>query len=189
MLDGKLKVHGRDSLLGLAESPVYTSDLSEVAANAAVANGRRHGVQVDARSGSLFEPWKGMTFDTILDDVSGVAAEAAAASTWFKGVPCDADVDGTALINQVIEQAPAHLNKGGRLFFPVISLSNQEKIVSKAKIVFSHVEEVSHQEWPLPKEMLGAVPVLEKLQAQGHVKLEKKFGMVLFATDVFVAHD
>ncbi len=175
------------SKMGLASSPVYASDLSEQAVECARANSRRHGCEIVARSGSLFAPWQGERFDTILDDVSGVAEEIAKVSPWFAGVPCASGPDGTDLVCEVIRQAPQHLAPGGRLFFPIISLSNGERILESANRAFRSVKKIAHKDWPLPAEMKPHADLIKAMNAEGRVKITQKFGMIIFHTDVYVA--
>jgi len=175
--------------LGLASSPVYASDLSPEAVDCARANAQKHGCDLVARSGSLFEPWTGDSFDTILDDVSGVAEEIARISPWFANVPCASGADGADLVCQVIRECPAHLRPRGRLFFPVISLSNGERILKVAGETFKSVTKIAHEEWPLPKEMAPHAALIKRLQQDGKIQITQKFGMIIFSTDIYVAHN
>ena len=59
--------------LGFVKDQLYASDLSEDAVQCTKTNGRIHGCELTARTGSLFEPWKEELFDYIVNDVSGVA--------------------------------------------------------------------------------------------------------------------
>src|SRR5579884_3783857 len=70
---------------------VCASDLSAAAVRLARENAARHGVALDCRRGSLFEPWEGERFDLIVDDVAGVAEPLARLSGWYPAaVPSDA---------------------------------------------------------------------------------------------------
>lgn len=172
---------------GLAKGPMYASDLGEAAVACTQKNFFNHGVEVVAKSGSLFEPWKGETFDYILDDVSGVAEEIAMVSPWFRNVSCESGVDGIDLVIQVIEQAPNYLTSEGILFFPIISLSNERKILDKAHEKFESVERLTHQEWPLPEEMKPHTELIMRLNREGHVTVIKKFGIMILYTDIYAA--
>lgn len=174
-------------LIGLIESPLYSSDLSEKAVDCILQNADNHHVPVVAKVGSLFEPWEGEKFDYIVDDISGVADEAARLSPWFENVPCESGVDGTELITQVLHNAAGYLNPRGALFFPVISLSNVNRILDVAHQNFTHVEQLRREEWPLPKEMHKHISTLSRMQEEGHIQFTEKFGMVLWFTDIYVA--
>ena len=112
-----------------------------LAVNCARDNAKLHQCPIDAKCGALLEPWEGETFDYIVDDVSGVAEEAARLSPWFKAVPCQSGPDGTSLVTEVINKAPAYLKKGGSIFFPVVSFSNVNKIVKTTNVTQSAMVE------------------------------------------------
>ena len=172
---------------GLVKSPLFASDLSEPAVRCSRINFERHRCPSDVRSGSLFEPWFGHKFDVIVDDISGVSEEVSAVSPWFRGVPCESGRDGTTLIVDVIRNATQYLTSQGRFFFPVISLSNVDILLKNAKENFNTVERVARQEWPLPDELKLHMPLLEKLNDEGCIKLHKRFGMILWYTEIYCA--
>ena len=174
-------------LQGLINSPLCASDLSASAVLCSRENLKRYGCAAEVRGGSLFEPWQGKKFDVIVDDISGIAQGVADVSPWFQGVPCDTGKDGTDLVVEIIRNAPKHLNDGGSFFFPVLSLSNVDMLLQKARENFATVERVGRQDWPLPAELKVHMPLLRKLSAEGSIKLEEKFGMVLCYTEVYFA--
>jgi len=174
-------------LHGLVKSPLFASDLSEPGVNCSKVNTERYECMADVRSGSLFEPWLGHKFDVIVDDISGIAREVADVSPWFQGVPCDSGKDGTSLVVEIIQDAPQYLCEHGKFFFPVISLSNVDILLEVAKENFSTVEQISRQEWPLPDELKKHLPLLERLNDEGLIKLERRFGMFLWYTEIYCA--
>jgi precorrin-6B methylase 2 len=175
--------------IGLVKGSLYASDLSEEGVNSTKENARQHQCPIVVKSGGLFEPWENEKFDFIVDDVSGVSKEVAKISPWFNKVPCDSGYDGTSLVVEVIQKADSHLNFGGRLFFPIVSFSNVNKILMAARKNFLHVERLVHEEWPLPKEMNRHIVLLKRLQEEGHIQFVEKFGMVLWFTDIYVAYN
>ena len=175
--------------LGLVTSPLYASDLSEQAVKCLESNAATHSCPVVARCGQLFEPWQNESFDYIVDDVSGVAEKVAKISPWFQQVPCEAGADGTALVIQVLQEAQNHLSQGSQLFFPAVSFSNVDRIVAVARKTFTHVKQLVHDEWPLPKEMYEHLSLLKSLRDNGDVHFTEKFGMVVCFTDVYVAYN
>jgi methylase of polypeptide subunit release factors len=175
--------------MGLAEMPVFASDVSEKAVACAERNARAHGCEMVAKAGSLFEPWRGERFDMILDDVSGVAEEIARVSPWFANVPCASGPDGTDLVRAVIEAAPDYLVASGSLVFPIISLSNGPRILDCARSRFSEVTELGHHDWPLPPEMRGHADLLKRMHDQGSIRITQKFGMIIFHTDIYEARN
>lgn len=172
---------------GVIQAPVYASDLSADATALAKDNYASHGLSAVIRCGSLFEPWAGERFDLIIDDISGVAEPVAKVSPWFDNVPCNSGRDGTDLVRDVIAHAHDYLNDGGRLVFPVLSLSNRRRIIAAAQAAFTRVELLTRKDWPLPKEMAPHTGLLRELAAEGVIEVAEKFGMVLWSTEVYVA--
>ena len=168
---------------------VCGSDLSAAAVRLACHNAARNGVNVDCRRGSLFEPWAGERFDVIVDDVAGVAESIARLSGWYPAaVPSDAGPDGTRWILEVLEQAPDFLAPGGRLVFPVLTLSREASVLDRARARFAVVEQVEEQWYPLGEELLAHFPEIETLAGAGSVRLEKRGSRWCWATRIFVAY-
>ena len=174
--------------MGVVDSPLYASDLSERAIDCANKNAELSDCSIVAKCGSLFEPWENEQFDYIVDDVAGIAQEVAQNSPWYNNVPCESGIDGTLLVNEIIKEAKEYLKPQGALFFPAISFSNVDAIVTTAREHFLHVKELSHTEWPLPKEMYAHLDVLKRLQRQGYIQFVEKFGLILYFTNVYVAY-
>ena len=173
--------------LGLAQQPLYASDLSEPAVVCAQRNAAEHGIAIAARGGRLFEPWGEETFEIVVDDVSGVAQDVAQVSPWFQGVPCESGPDGTDLVVEVLAQASKHLCPRGRLFFPAISLSDEGRILKAARRCFSSVRKLRQEEWPLPKGMYVHRDLLYQLREEEKIWFSEKFGMILFRTSIYCA--
>jgi SAM-dependent methyltransferase len=171
------------------ETPLFASDLSKEACECARRNAATLGIPADVRHGALFEPWAGMTFDIILDDVSAMGEDLARVSSWFDGVPCLSGRDGTELINEVIRRAPEYLSQDGVLFAPVLTLSNVEHILEVAASTFSSVELVMSREWVLPSEMLREKELLRELRSEGLITLEEKFGILTWWTHIYALHN
>lgn len=159
---------------------VYASDLSLEA----ITRMKMTYPDIDVRQSDLFEAWD-MKFDYIVDDVSGVAEEIAKVSPWFKGVPCNSGKDGADLVVKVLEEASKYLNENGKLFFPIVSLSNVNRILDTANRLYK-VELLSHTDFPLPQEMYKYIDLLRELKKEG-IQFQEKFGMILFFTDIYMA--
>ena len=173
--------------MGLARPPLYASDVSESAVALARRNAGRHGVTMDARTGSLFEPWDDMRFDCVVDDVSGIAQDVARLSPWFgESIPCASGPDGSELTCAVVRAAGAYLAADGVLLIPVISLSAASRILDLAHRRFDVVEKVNEQKWPLPAELAPHVDFLRHLRDEGLIAFDEKFGMVLCTTAVYL---
>ena len=42
---------------------------------------------------------------------------------------------------------------------------------------------------PLPKEMIKDISTLEKLKKKGYINFEKKFGIIIWSTEIYLAYD
>ena len=167
---------------------VCASDLSAGAVRLARHNASRTGAVVDCRRGSLFEPWGGWSFDLIVDDVAGVAEPLARASGWYPAaVPSGAGRDGTRWILDVLEQAPDYLSPGGRLLFPVLTLSREATVLERARSRFAAVELVEEQWYPLSEELLAHGALVEELARDRSITLEQRGARLCWATRVYTA--
>jgi tRNA1(Val) A37 N6-methylase TrmN6 len=171
---------------GLSKEPVCASDLSPQSRACSQENFKRHGCNADVRCGPLFEPWSNEKFDVIVDDISGISQDIASVSPWFGGVPCDTGSDGTGLVSDILRNASKYLSEDGYFFFPVLSLSNVDSLLKVARENFKSVELLERIEWPLPKEFNDHMPLLQTLSERGDIKLEKRFGMVICYTEVYL---
>ena len=79
--------------------------------------------------------------------------------------------------------------KNGKFFFPILSLSNYERIISKANDVYENVERISTKKWQMPKEMSRFKNELLLLRDKDIINFEEKYGWLLWSTDVFVAYN
>lgn len=174
------------SKLVLPGASVCASDISEQAVALARQNALHHGLAIDCRAGSMFEPWAGRTFDLIVDDVAGMSEPVARLSRWYPPqIKSDAGEAGTRWIIPILEQAPRHLAPGGTIFFPVLTLSDEAAILRAAAAGLAGVELVVEQWYPLPPELTGHWSVMEDLMARGMIALQKRGSRWLWATKVY----
>lgn len=108
--------------LALRADRVVATDISERALMFARANLRLNGItsEIELRSGSLFEPVAGETFDLIASNPPFVITPRAAGETIYEYR--DGGRTGDALAEEVVAQGPAHLATGGTL----VCLANWE---------------------------------------------------------------
>ena len=166
---------------------IFASDVSDKAVACAKKNFQLHDCNFELKSGSLFSPWKNKKFDLIINDVSGISEELAKKSTWFKNVPCKTGIDGTDLTLKIIKSSTLHLNKGGGIIFPIISLSNTRKIMQALKKRFKTIKIISNNYWFLPEELNKNQSKLIKMKQKKLINFEKKFGKIIFNTQIVYA--
>jgi len=173
--------------LGKIDQKLYASDLSSDAINQLNKNCLDNSVPINAKVGSTFDPWNETKFDYIVDDVSGISEVIADISPWFDKTSCATGEDGTDLIIDVLKRSQSHLNKNGKLFFPILSLSNVDKVICYAEQKFNNVEKLKRKEWVMPQELTDHVATLEALKNKKIIDYEVKFGMLVWYTDIYVA--
>ena len=169
---------------------VSASDLSAAAAKLTLKNAGKHGVSVETRSGSLFEPWAGRRFSMIVDDVAGVAEPLDRLSGWYPGdVPSEAGPDGTRWILEILDQAPNYLEPGGRFVFPVITLAREDTILARARERFGSVRLLEEQWYPLTEALTPHMPLIEQLVSEGRVRLQRQGSRTCWATMIYLAEE
>ncbi len=172
----------------LPKAAIHASDISEAAVRLARRNADDNGLAIDCRCGSLFEPWAGMKFDVIVDDVAGIAEGIARLSPWYPpNIHSDAGEDGARWIVSILSQARDSLAPQGRIFFPVLTLSRAERILDTAAEHFARVELLSEQWYPLDSQLLSHWNVIDDLMARGLIELRKKGSRWLWATKIYSA--
>lgn len=167
---------------------IHASDISAEAVELARRNAEALGLAIDCRCGSLFEPWAGMRFDLIVDDVAGMAEPIARHSRWYPPqIHSDAGEDGARWIVRILSQAPEFLTPQGQIFFPVLTLSNESRILGAARDHFASVEMITEQWYPLGSELLPHLNLIEDLMAKGQVEVRKKGSRWLWGTRIYRA--
>ena len=170
------------------KSKFFFSDLSKYAVQLTKKNLKLNKISGNVRCGSLFVPWKNIKFDFIVNDVTGIAKEISTISPWYnKKIPTKSGKDGTELTIKFITESKEYLNKKGKIFFPLISLSNYKKVLKVAKKNYNSVKLINSKEWPLPQEMYKFKKQIEKLHKKKIIYIKKKFGMIIFKTDIYSA--
>ena len=128
-----------------------------------------------------------MKFNYIIDDVSGVSEPIAKISPWFKNVPCSSGYEGVDLVLDVLTNASQYLKNDGKIYFPVLSLSNGKKILSEANKNFKYVNFLGRKTWPLPLEMNDHLEMLRSLAKDGIIDIKEMFGIITWYTDIYEA--
>ena len=143
----------------------YFSDLSQKAITLCKNNAKRNKIKINAKAGSMYQPWEGKKFDLIIESISAIAKKVAVISPWYKnGIPCDCGEDGAQLVNNVLKVTKKYLKKNGKLIFPIVTLSNKNKILKTARKNFKNVKLLVSKDWPLPRSMYSKKKLLEKLK-------------------------
>ena len=167
---------------------LYMSDLSNPAIEAAKKNSESLGTRsIDTRHGSLFTPWENMKFDCIVCDVSGVSNEIPFLDTWFEDIPCESGPDGLDLTKEVIKKVKDHLNPGGFILLPLISLSNTTLALEILKENNLQYRLISNNSWKMKISSSEHQEILNKLQAQSKVRFNQNEDEYTFSTSIIKA--
>ncbi len=176
------------SRLAKANLNLFASDISDSVEDVVNENSLTHSVSINVRKSDIFDAWDDHKFDLIINDISGVAQDIAKISPWFKNISCEAGKGGDLLVNKVISESAEYLNDNGKLIFPIISFSNKESILNKARSRFNNVELIMKQDWPVPNEMLESKILLEELKKDGYIDYKFSFGKLIGYTEVYCAY-
>ena len=164
----------------------FFSDISKFACRNTIKNLKRNTIKGIVRQGSIFEPWKGEKFDYILCDIAAIAEKVSEFSPWYKNCENNSGKDGTNHIVNVLKKSKKYLNSKGKLFFPIVSLSNEKKILNVAKRNFLNLKKLSSKEWPLPKTMYSKKKTLYRLKKNKVINFKEKLGIIIFYTDIYM---
>ena len=149
---------------------VTAVDVMEQACELAAHNAERNGVadRVTVRHSFLFRDLGDAKFDLIISDVTGIAEKIARLSPWYPPTIPTAGVDGTDLAVEVLERAPEHLESGGLLVFPIISLSRASVIEAAARRVFGDsLTKLVEKSIPFPPQLSKDREFVEGEKRQG----------------------
>jgi methylase of polypeptide subunit release factors len=170
-------------------SKVYAVDSMPQAVELTLRNAQRNEVTscIEAFTGSLFEPLPGVQANLIIDDVSGIAEETARVTPWYPPSIPSGGVDGADPTVEMLKKAPDHLRPNGRLIFPVLSLANEQRILTEAQRVFAHLRPRAQRLFPIPATLHEALARLKE-QLQAHVlRLVQRGSRICWQLRVFEA--
>ena len=164
---------------------LFASDISEDATKLTIKNASLLNIPIDVICGDKLAVWESNKFDYIINDVSGVSDKIAKYSLWFKNVPNDSGEKGARNTINILSSAKKYLNKNGKLFFPVISLSDVDYILDCANSEYKNVNFLSRNEWFLPAELTAKKELLEDLKSKKFINYSHKFGKIICYTDIY----
>jgi methylase of polypeptide subunit release factors len=149
---------------------VTAADVMEQACDLAARNAAANGVadRVTVKRSYLFRDLGAARFDIVISDVTGMAEKVARLSPWYPSTIPTAGADGTDLAVEVLERAPDHLQPGGVLVFPIISLSRASLIEEPARRVFGdRLTKVVEKSIPFPPQLSKDREFMESEKRQG----------------------
>ncbi len=166
---------------------LYCSDIQKNSVTNTRKNLKNFKNKIQVKHGSLFNPWKGIKFDYIINDVSAISEKIAKISPWFKNkIPCKTGVNGTKLTISILDNAKYYLKANGCLQIAVLSLSDVKKIINQAKKRFKKVNVEVKKAWFLPDKMYKFKKLLVELKKKKVIYFEEKFGKIVCYTSIIV---
>ena len=169
---------------------VYAVDIMEEACQVAAINAKINGVGdcVEVKQGDLFEPIKGLKFDVIINDVSGMAEEVSRISPWYpEAIPTGGE-DGTAPTVRMLQHSLSYLEVGGRLLFPVLSLARSSVIISTAKEIYNNnLQQITSKIIPFCEELQINIDLLIRLKDEGIISFTKQRSRYIWNLDIYQA--
>ena len=167
---------------------IYGSDISKKSIECAIYNSKKITDNFDIRLSNLFNNWHHHKFDLIINDVSGISSKMNKISGWFKFAPNNSGVDGINFTIKVLNNYKKYLNKSGKLIFPVLGLSNRDKLIKYLQKLNIKYKIINKIEWPLPKNIYKNKKLLEKYKREKIINFTEKFGIFFTTTEIFIVN-
>ncbi len=134
------------------------------------------------KTGKWLNPWSNQKFDIIISDISSINDFIAKKSNWYKGVICNSGSDGLRNIEKILSNINKNLKRNGKFILPIISLSNEKKLIKLLEKKFSKVTYSKKVFWPIPKFFEKNKARYLKLKKESKINFEEKFGIFLAHT-------
>lgn len=164
---------------------IYGSDISKAAVNCSIYNSKKLTKNYDIRLSDSLSNWKDKKFDLVINDVSGISSKINNVSKWFKSAPNDSGSDGTKFTINILKKFKKKKFNSTSLIFPVLGLSNRDKIISFLKKNNINYNILIKKEWPLPKDLIKYKSLLKKLKKEKKINYYEKFSILFTTTEIF----
>ena len=122
-------------LAARAGARVVATDIVPAAIEAIVANAALNGVTIDARLGDGWAPIAAERFDLVCTNPPQMPTPPGRDRDDPEAAADNGGVDGWALLDRVIAEAPAHLERGGRLVFSIFEFLGLKTAHAKLEAV------------------------------------------------------
>ena len=164
---------------------MYCSDISKQAVICSIKNAKYLKAKHEIKSSDLFNNWKDKNFDFIINDISAISESLNKMTDWYQHTSNKSGVDGTKFTIKILKVFKNYLKKRGSLIFPIIGLSNKNKILNFMKKKKIKYELVTSQEWPLPKEFYKYKKKLWDLNRKKIIQIQEKLGFLTTKTEIY----
>ena len=133
---------------------------------------------------NVFSKIPAQKFDIIINDISGISETVAKLSPWFNNISCKSGKNGTDLTIKFLKNYQKFLKKSGKVFFPIISLSNEKIIFDYLKTNNIKYKIILEKKWPLPQSMMKYIKLLKQLKSKKYINYEEQFGLAVASTKI-----
>lgn len=134
---------------------------------------------------NLFENLdKEKKFDIIINDVSGISQKLTSIFSWFKKIPCETGSEGINLNLKILSKFKKYLKKNGKMYMPIISLSNEKKLISFIKKKKLKYKELDQIDWPLPKVSKKNKEILNIFKKKNYINFTEKYRFLVVKTKI-----
>jgi methylase of polypeptide subunit release factors len=166
----------------IKKNKFFASDISQKAIRIA----KKKEKKINFKTGDLFNPWQGETFDVIISDVSSINDTVAQLSPWYKNIICSSGEDGLKNIKNILKELSKFSKKKTTFILPIISLCDVKKLTILLKKKFKNVVLTNKTEWPLPNFFLKNIIKFRVLKNNKNIEFKEKFGMHIAYTRVAI---
>ena len=156
---------------------IYGSDISKEAVNCAIYNSKKLTQRYDIRLSNSFSSWKDEKFDLIINDISGISPQINKISKWFEFAPNNSGNDGTKFTLNILKDFKNKTFNNASLIFPVLGLSNRDKIINFLKQNKINYKILLKKEW-LTKDLVKHLNILKKLKRKIKSIITKIFNII-----------
>ena len=140
-------------LTARAGAHVVATDIRPEAVECTRDNAARNGVadRVDVRLGDGFAPVSGLSFDLVCTSPPQMPTPPDRERDDAEAAADNGGLDGWALLDRVIGEAPAHLEPGGRLLFTLFGFLGIDRARSRLRAVGLDPVVVAHETHAFPR--------------------------------------
>jgi len=164
---------------------IYSSDISLEAIKCAIYNYRALKADYDIRQGKNMDIWGRSKFDVIINDVAAISSSLNKITDWYKYAPNNSGKNGVDFTLEILHNYKKFLKKKGKLIFPVISLSNKNKLLDYLKKNQINYKVLICKNWPLSSKVAKNIKLLRSLKKKGLINFEEKFNLLIAQTEIF----
>src|SRR5439155_7577882 len=157
---------------------VTAVDVSRRAVLAVRLNARANGVRVRALRGDLFAPVGRLRFDLIVSNPPYVPGEHDGGPPPGRRRHWDAGAGGRALLDRIVDQAPAHLRPGGSLMLVHSSICGIDATLDRMRAAGLEPDVVARRRGPLGPLMSARVHTLERRGLLGAGRREEEVAVL-----------